>query len=58
MSKKLQEWTEICEKFCKDRNYKILFVKPDSFGFEDDKGKLHHLYAEELMAVLLKVKVI
>ena len=52
MDKNLKEWTEICVEFCKQKGYKLLFVNSNNFGFEDEKGQLCHVYADELLTLL------
>lgn len=52
MDKNLYEWLQICKAFCNKKGYKLLFVNSDNFGFEDKKGGLHHIYAEELIDYL------
>lgn len=52
MDKNLREWTEICTEFCRQKGYTLLFVNSNDFGFEDTKGQLHHVYAEELVNFL------
>lgn len=52
MDKNLFEWLQICKKFCHDRRFTLLFVNSSDFGYEDEDGGLHHVYAEELLDLL------
>ena len=46
------EWQQICKEFCKQRGFELLFVNSDNFGFQDKKGNLVHMYANELVEYL------
>lgn len=52
MDKNLQEWFQIYKAFCQKKDYKLLFVNSNDFGYEDKNGGLHHIYADELIDLL------
>lgn len=47
------EWKEICEGYAKQIGAELLFVNSDSFGICTKEGYLMHIYADELMELLL-----
>ena len=46
--KYMEEWTGICEAYCKKAGAELLFVNTDNFGVQYADGTFHHIYAEEL----------
>lgn len=54
MDKNIKEWHEVCQKFCEDRGYELLFVNTDNFGFADKDGNLYHWDCYELAEYLKK----
>lgn len=51
-SKYMEEWTAICEAFCKKINAELLFVNLDNFGYMTKDGQTVHMYADELAEYL------
>lgn len=51
-SKYMEEWTAICEAFCKKINAELLFVNLDNFGYMTEDGQTVHMYADELAEYL------
>lgn len=47
----MPEWEEICKKWAKDHNAKLLFVNHESFGVEIN-GNFSHIYIDELQEML------
>lgn len=45
-------WHEVCETFCRNHNYELVFVNSDNFGYMTPKGQCVHMYAEELKEVI------
>lgn len=48
----MKDWRVICEAFCKQYGYELLFVKDGSFGVELKDGQFKHIYADELEDIL------
>lgn len=51
-----QDWEWICNRFCKQNNYTLVFVNDNDFGFMDSEENVHHLYADELFELLKNKK--
>lgn len=51
-SKYMEEWTAICEAFCKKIGAELLFVNLDNFGYMTKDGQTVHMYADELAEYL------
>lgn len=47
------EWEEVCEAFCKKVGAELVFVNSDSFGIRTKDDALMHIYADELMGIIL-----
>ena len=50
--KYMEEWTGICEAYCKKAGAELLFVNTDNFGVQYADGTFRHIFAEELVQVL------
>lgn len=47
-----EQWKEICQEFCRQKGFTLLFVNETDFGFEDKEEELHHVYVDELASWL------
>lgn len=56
MGRNYDEWYEVCEAFCKKVGAELVFVNSDSFGIRTKDDELRHIYAEELMGIILGMK--
>ena len=48
----MSEVKAIARTYCKKIGAELLFVKEDSFGYEDKNGNMIHLYLTELAEIL------
>ena len=50
--KDMQDWKEICRKWCIRNNAILLFVNNTSFGCEFPNGQMKHIYIDELVSMM------
>lgn len=51
-TKRMEEWRQVCEAYCKKVNGELLFVNECDFGMQYPDGRLAHIYADELEQIL------
>ena len=50
--KHMNDWKEICRRWCVKNNAELLFVNNTSFGCEFPDGQMKHIYVDELASMM------